>query len=140
MSKTTNGIEKIDFKQVLEKANEYKADMAKFLRDMIAIPSESCDEEKVIQRIKTEMEKVGFDEITIDPMGNIIPCSSWRMPVGSLLKNNFKAIWQSSMLSYFKNIEYAPDKCHECLHFDICKGACPLYWKACGLKELDGEP
>ena len=72
MSKTTNGIEKIDFKQVLEKANEYKADMAKFLRDMIAIPSESCDEEKVIQRIKTEMEKVGFDEITIDPMGNII--------------------------------------------------------------------
>ena len=62
----------IDFKKILEKANFYKADMTKFLRDMIAIPSESCDEEKVIQRIKQEMEKVGFDEITIDPMGNII--------------------------------------------------------------------
>ena len=78
--------------------------------------------------------------LSIDPLGNIIPCSSWRMPVGSLLKKSFNAIWRSSMLSYFKNIEYAPDKCHECLHFDICKGGCPLYWAACGLKELDGKP
>ncbi len=77
--------------------------------------------------------------LSIDPMGNIIPCSSWRSPVASLLKQNFKDIWQSSMLSYFKNIDYAPDKCHECLHFAVCKGACPLYWKTCGLKELSGR-
>ena len=63
---------KIDFKEILQKANEYKDDMTKFLRDMIAIPSESCDEEKVISRIRQEMELVGFDEINIDPMGNII--------------------------------------------------------------------
>lgn len=74
--------------------------------------------------------------LSIDPMGNIIPCSSWRMPVGSLLKNSFKNIWQSSMLSYFKNIEYAPDECRECIHLDVCKGACPLYWQACGLNPV----
>ncbi|SPP32116.1 hypothetical protein ARAF_2009 [Arsenophonus endosymbiont of Aleurodicus floccissimus] len=44
--------------------------MSRFLRDMIAISSESCDEKKVIHRIKQEMEKVGFDKIDIDPMGN----------------------------------------------------------------------
>jgi len=60
-----------DFEKILEKAEEYKADMTKFLRDMVAIPSESCDEEKVILRIKEEMEKVGFDKVEIDPMGNI---------------------------------------------------------------------
>lgn len=38
---------------------------------MIAIPSESCDEKKVIIRIKQEMEKVGFDKVEIDDMGNI---------------------------------------------------------------------
>ncbi len=63
---------KINFEEVLKKANGYKADMTKFLRDMISIPSESCDEKAVVLRIKAEMEKVGFDEITIDPMGNII--------------------------------------------------------------------
>jgi putative selenium metabolism hydrolase len=62
----------IPFAQVLEKAQEYRADMSRFLRDMIAIPSESCDEEKVVLRIKEEMEKVGFDKVEIDPMGNVL--------------------------------------------------------------------
>lgn len=63
---------KVNFKEILAKAEFYKADIAKFLRDMIAIPSESCDEEKVVLRIKEEMEKVGFDKVDIDPMGNIL--------------------------------------------------------------------
>ncbi|MCP3873810.1 MAG: YgeY family selenium metabolism-linked hydrolase [Desulfobacteraceae bacterium] len=62
----------LDFKQILEKAKEYKPDMSKFLRDMISIPSESCDEKDVILRIKKEMEQVGFDKVEIDPMGNIL--------------------------------------------------------------------
>jgi putative selenium metabolism hydrolase len=46
--------------------------MTKFLRDMIAIPSESCQEEGVIRRIAQEMENVGYERVEIDPMGNII--------------------------------------------------------------------
>ena len=62
----------IDFQDVLEKSKDYESQMSAFLRDMIAIPSESCDEEKVIQRIKQEMEAVGFDRVEIDPMGNVL--------------------------------------------------------------------
>ncbi|MDH3800192.1 MAG: YgeY family selenium metabolism-linked hydrolase, partial [Desulfobacterales bacterium] len=62
----------IDFKSVLKRADEYKPAISKFLRDMIAIPSESRQEAKVIQRIKDEMETVGFDRVDIDPMGNIL--------------------------------------------------------------------
>jgi putative selenium metabolism hydrolase len=62
----------IDFKEILAKAEAYKPEMSRFLRDMVAIPSESCDEEKVVLRIKEEMEKVGFDEVEIDGMGNIL--------------------------------------------------------------------
>lgn len=62
----------IDFAQVLKSAEKYQPAMSQFLRDMIAIPSESCEEKKVVLRIKEEMEKVGFDKITIDPMGNIL--------------------------------------------------------------------
>ena len=61
-----------DFKKILEMAEKFKPEMTKFLRDMIAIPSESCDERKLILRIKEEMEAVGFDKIVIDPMGNIM--------------------------------------------------------------------
>lgn len=62
----------LDFEKILAKAEEYKPEISAFLRDMIRIPSESCGEEKVILRIKEEMEKVGFDKVEIDPMGNIL--------------------------------------------------------------------
>ena len=61
-----------DAKKINAAAEKYRDDMVKFLREMIAIPSESCQERKVIQRIQAEMQKVGFDEIKIDPMGNIL--------------------------------------------------------------------
>lgn len=50
----------------------YEKDIYKFLRDLIAIPSTSCHEKKVIERIQVEMEKLDFDEIIIDGMGNIL--------------------------------------------------------------------
>jgi putative selenium metabolism hydrolase len=62
----------LDFQRVLQKAEEYKGDMSRFLRDMIAIPSESCHERRVVERIKEEMMKANFDNIEIDKMGNII--------------------------------------------------------------------
>ena len=58
--------------EVRKCAEKYKEDMSIFLREIIAIPSESCNEELKILRIKKEMEKVGFDQIEIDPMGNIL--------------------------------------------------------------------
>ena len=46
--------------------------MTKFLRDLIAIPGESCEEKGVIKRIAEEMEMLGFDKVEIDGMGNIL--------------------------------------------------------------------
>lgn len=62
----------MDFQAIRKAAEGYRDQMSKFLRDMIAIPSESADEKKVVLRIKQEMEAVGFDKVEIDPMGNII--------------------------------------------------------------------
>lgn len=77
--------------------------------------------------------------LSIDPAGNIIPCSSWRKPVGSLLKRNFRDIWESESLNLYKGAAYALPECRSCTQFAECKGACPLYWQACGIKELDGH-
>ncbi len=58
--------------KIFDLAKKYSPEINAFLRDMIAIPSESCEEEGVIRRIQQEMEKVGFDRVEIDPMGNIL--------------------------------------------------------------------
>lgn len=62
----------IETEEILEKAKSYEPEMVRFLRELIAIPSESSQEGRVIQHIKQEMLKVNFDDVQIDPMGNII--------------------------------------------------------------------
>lgn len=63
----------MDYKKELEAlAVENQEKIYKFLRDLIAIPSTSCHENEVINRIKEEMEILNFDEIMIDGMGNIL--------------------------------------------------------------------
>ena len=46
----------MDFEAIKRAAEGYRADMSRFLRDMIAIPSESCEEKGVVMRIKQELE------------------------------------------------------------------------------------
>jgi putative selenium metabolism hydrolase len=62
----------VDARKIMGRAENYREDMIRFLRDMIAIPSESCQEKEVIRRIRTEMDAVGFDEVKVDPMGNVL--------------------------------------------------------------------
>ena len=62
----------MDFEAIKKAAEGYRADMSRFLRDMIAIPSESCEEEGVVMCIKAEMEKLGYDKVEIDKLGNVI--------------------------------------------------------------------
>jgi putative selenium metabolism hydrolase len=60
------------FDKILNAARKNEPEVAKFLRDLIAIKSLSSQEEQVVGRIKEEMEKCGYDEVIIDPMGNIL--------------------------------------------------------------------
>ena len=53
-------------------AEGYRADMVRFLRAMIALPSESCEEKAVIACIRAEMEKLGYDKVEVDGLGNVI--------------------------------------------------------------------
>lgn len=62
----------MDFNKIKDAAQNYQKDMTKFLRDLIKIPGESCDEEGHINRIAEEMKALGFNKVEIDPMGNVL--------------------------------------------------------------------
>ena len=62
----------MNYEAIKQAAEGYKADMAKFLRDMIAIPSESCEEEGVVKRIAEELKKLGYNKVEFDKLGNVI--------------------------------------------------------------------
>ena len=62
----------MDYEQIKKAAEGYKADMTRFLRAMISNPSESCEEKEVVACIKAEMEKLGYDAVEVDGLGNVI--------------------------------------------------------------------
>jgi len=66
------GKKNIDFDAVRKAAEGYRADMTKFLRDLVKLYGESCSEKDKVYRIKEEMEKLGFDKTEVDPLGNIL--------------------------------------------------------------------
>ena len=62
----------LDVSAINRQAKKYEKQMVAFLRDMIAIPSESAEERKVIQRIKKELQATkAYDRIRVDGMGNL---------------------------------------------------------------------
>ena len=62
----------LDYAKIKEAAENYRPDMVRFLREMISHPSESCEEKEVVECIRAEMEKLGFDKVEVDGLGNVI--------------------------------------------------------------------
>lgn len=46
--------------------------IVRFLREMIAIPAESCREEERCRRVRREYEELGFDEVRFDGLGSVV--------------------------------------------------------------------
>ncbi|HOC26372.1 MAG TPA: M20/M25/M40 family metallo-hydrolase, partial [bacterium] len=60
------------YQKISSRAKELENEIVEFLLALVATPSHSGVEEKVIQVIRQEMIKAGFDEVRIDGLGSII--------------------------------------------------------------------
>ncbi len=74
--------------------------------------------------------------LSVSPTGDVLPCSSYPKPMGSLLRDGFRAIWFSEGARHFKRKQYAPAECAGCGSFRACQAACPLYWDRAGTAEI----
>ncbi|TYQ15551.1 UNVERIFIED_CONTAM: radical SAM protein with 4Fe4S-binding SPASM domain [Acetivibrio alkalicellulosi] len=74
--------------------------------------------------------------LSIDPKGNILPCSSWPEPMGNMLEEGFESIWFNKRCEWIRGKEAAPEECKKCRNFAACHGACPLYFNVHGFEEL----
>jgi len=62
----------MDFKAIKARAEFYKNDMTRFLRELVKLPGESCGEKEKVELAAAEMRKLGFDKVEIDGMGNLL--------------------------------------------------------------------
>lgn len=58
--------------EIKKKVQENRENIIQFMRDIVAIPSMDSQLKDVGERIAAEMNKLGFDEVRFDKMGNIM--------------------------------------------------------------------
>ena len=59
-------------KEIQKRVDAAQDDIIKFMREIVAIPSMNGELKEVGDRIAVEMNKLGFDEVRFDKMGNIM--------------------------------------------------------------------
>ena len=75
--------------------------------------------------------------LSVSPSGDVLPCSSWPEPVGNLLREPFRQVWDSARARWLRTKQYAAPICRACPDFALCQGGCPLYWRHFGHEELE---
>ncbi len=59
-------------KQILQLAEKYRDYTAQNLSKLVKLKSLSLEEKEVNLELKRQMQEAGFDEVTIDPLGNVL--------------------------------------------------------------------
>lgn len=62
----------VDSAKIQELVEGYREDIITFLKELCAIPSHDSQIREVGERVQAEMEKMGFDDVWWDSMGNVI--------------------------------------------------------------------
>lgn len=70
--------------------------------------------------------------LSVDPSGQVLPCSSFAEGLGLLLTTPFERIYRSRAARYWREKRFVPPVCEDCPDVDICGGGCPLYWDEAG--------
>jgi radical SAM protein with 4Fe4S-binding SPASM domain len=62
----------------------------------------------------------------IEPDGAVLPCQSYYQPVGNMLTDPWKSIWNNDLCIWLRERKYMPERCTGCSLVAECGGGCPL--------------
>jgi radical SAM protein with 4Fe4S-binding SPASM domain len=65
--------------------------------------------------------------MAVEPNGDVLPCQSYYVSLGNLLRDPWPAIWNHELARYLRNRDFLMEKCYHCPDQMLCGGGCPLY-------------
>ncbi len=95
-------------------------------------PTEYCQMSPLELGIGFKRCNAGEYSMCVEPNGNVLPCQSFYVAAGNILRDEWKEIWNSDLFLSFRNrVEdpagsRLPEKCWHCPQLDVCGGGCRL--------------
>ncbi len=95
-------------------------------------PTEYCRMSPVELEIGAKRCNAGEYSICIEPNGDVLPCQSYYVAAGNILRDPWDQIWTSHLFRTFRDREKdprwagLPEKCWECPDLPLCGGGCRI--------------
>lgn len=95
-------------------------------------PTQYCRMSPVELEIDAKRCNASEYSICIEPNGDVLPCQSYYVTAGNILRNPWERIWYGELFRSFRDREEDPrwtgleEKCWECPDLPLCGGGCRI--------------
>jgi radical SAM protein with 4Fe4S-binding SPASM domain len=95
-------------------------------------PTEYCRLSPVELEIGAKRCNAGEYSICVEPNGDVLPCQSYYVAAGNILRDPWDDIWRSELFRSFRDREAdprwagLPEKCWDCPDLPLCGGGCRI--------------
>lgn len=94
--------------------------------------TEYCEMSPVELEVGAKRCNAGEYSMCIEPNGDVLPCQSYYVSAGNILRDPWPSIWSGALFRSFRDREQdpllgkLPEKCHDCLDLPLCGGGCRI--------------
>ena len=92
-------------------------------------PTRYCEFNPIDHGLGMKQCTAGHIAMAIEPDGMAIPCQSTFIPLGNILTEKWKKIWNHKVTKELRNKDHLSTTCRKCSQVQFCGGGCPLNYE-----------
>lgn len=89
-------------------------------------PTQYCHFDPVQMELGVKGCTAALYNMCIEPDGAVLPCQSYYHPIGNILRDDWRSIWEHELCVWLRERQYVPETCNQCTLLAVCGGGCPL--------------
>jgi radical SAM protein with 4Fe4S-binding SPASM domain len=125
-----NAIQESELAPLLVRVRDFAQNLG--MRFLWYTPTEYCRLSPVELEIGAKRCNAGEYSLCIEPNGGVLPCQSYYVSPGNILRDPWEMIWNSDIFLSFRNREENPQlfglpkECWDCPELPVCAGGCRI--------------
>jgi radical SAM protein with 4Fe4S-binding SPASM domain len=119
------GFKESELGPVMERVHRKAGDLD--LKLIWYTPTQYCNLDPVQMELGVKSCTAAKYNMCVEPDGSVIPCQSYFAPLGNMLTNEWKKIWNARPAVDIRKKAWLQEKCKACDKLPLCGGGCPIY-------------